>query len=304
MTNLDTGHPFNKAQALAAGISRHQLVGPSFQRVIHDRYVDASVPITTRLRAIAALQVSPDGAFVSHWTAAELWGGIVPTVPEIHLTVREPARRSRRTGVRAHVGGVGAKTATFRGLTISTPGQTFLDLAAAGLPFLDLVVLGDSLVRKRRISVEGLLAFVAAASARGVRAARHAARFVRAGVDSAMETRLRMLIVLAGLPEPQVNLIFRGPDGIWEIRLDLSYPDHKLIVEFDGQHHREATQWHRDLGRREYLEKRGWRLIVVTSPDMHGSPEGVLVRVRDALVDRGVPGVPRRFDPAWRQHFR
>lgn len=187
---------------------------------------------------------------------------------------------------------------------MSTPGQTFLDLAAAGIPLVELVVLGDSLVRKRRVSVERLLAFVSAATGRGAEAARRAVRFVRNGVDSAMESRLRMLIVLAGLPEPTVNLTFYGQDGAWEIRLDMSYPDQKVIVEYDGRHHGDdIDQWHRDLSRREHLERRGWRLIVVTSPDFHGSPENVLSRVRDALIDRGASGVPARFDPAWRSHF-
>lgn len=193
-TPLDIRSPFSKAQAVAAGISRHQLLGPRFHRVVYDRYVDASVPITTQLRATAALQVATTGAHISHWTAAELWGGIVPNASEIHVCVSEAADRPRRAGIRAHVGAAAASTSTFRGLSVSTPGQTFLDLAAAGLPFLDLVVLGDSLVRKRRISVDGLLAFVFAATGRGVRAARRAALFVRDGVDSAMETKLRMLI--------------------------------------------------------------------------------------------------------------
>ena len=38
-----------------------------------------------------------------------------------------------------------------------------------------------------------------------------------------MESRLRMLIVLAGLPEPDVNVIFRKPDSSWLMRLDLYY---------------------------------------------------------------------------------
>lgn len=89
-----------------------------------------------------------------------------------------------------------------------------------------------------------------------------------------METRLRLLIVLAGLPEPTVNLIFRRQDGDWKIRLDLRYPDHKSAVEYDGRHHGEdIDQWHRDLGRREYLEQRGGRLIVVTSPNSTGHPK-------------------------------
>ena len=74
------------------------------------------------------------------------------------------------------------------------------------------------------------------------------------GVDSGMETRLRLLLVLAGLPEPQVNVILRQPDGSWSMRLDLSYPHLELIVEYDGRQHADSTQqWKRDSRRREEL---------------------------------------------------
>ncbi len=49
-----------------------------------------------------------------------------------------------------------------------------------------------------------------------------------------METRLRLLLVLAGLPEPTVNVIVRGPDGEWLRRFDLCYPIFRLVVEYDG----------------------------------------------------------------------
>ena len=38
-----------------------------------------------------------------------------------------------------------------------------------------------------------------------------------------MESRVRMLIVLAGLPEPTTNHVIRYPNGDWRRRLDLSY---------------------------------------------------------------------------------
>lgn len=47
---------------------------------------------------------------------------------------------------------------------------------------------------------------------------------MRQGVDSPMETRLRMLIVLAGYPEPRVNVIIRHENGDWSTRLDLCHP--------------------------------------------------------------------------------
>ena len=46
-----------------------------------------------------------------------------------------------------------------------------------------------------------------------------------------------MLIVLGGLPEPQVNYILRELNGDWSQRLDLCYSELKLIIEYDGRRH-------------------------------------------------------------------
>jgi hypothetical protein len=54
----------------------------------------------------------------------------------------------------------------------------------------------------------------------------------RSGVDSPQETRLRLLLVLAGLPEPSVNLIIRQPDGSWRRRYDMAYEEFRLIIEY------------------------------------------------------------------------
>ena len=69
------------------------------------------------------------------------------------------------------------------------------------------------------------------------RTAAQAAAYVRAKVDSPMETRLRMLVVLAGLPEPVINLEVRDEDGEVLRKYDLAYPVVKVAVEFDGQVH-------------------------------------------------------------------
>ncbi|WP_404392841.1 hypothetical protein [Humibacillus xanthopallidus] len=75
------------------------------------------------------------------------------------------------------------------------------------------VVLGDSLLRRRRVTVDLLVEAATAHRGTGSRLARRAASLVRADVDSGMETRLRMLMVLSGLPEPVVNHKIRWPDG-------------------------------------------------------------------------------------------
>jgi hypothetical protein len=46
-----------------------------------------------------------------------------------------------------------------------------------------------------------------------------------------------------------------------------------------------------------------WRIIVVTRHDYFSAPEEVLHRVRDALIERGMLGVRRRFRTEWTRHI-
>ena len=118
-----------------------------------------------------------------------------------------------------------------------------------------------------------------------------------------METRLRLLIVLAGLPEPQVNFILRAADGSWKRRFDLCYPGVHLIVEYDGrQHALDIEQWRGDIARREELDGLGLRIIVVESNGIYVEPLRTLERIRTALRERGVR-VPRTFRTEWTRHF-
>jgi very-short-patch-repair endonuclease len=300
---FDPMQPFSRADARAAGIGLKTLLSSGFHKVFYDCYVSSTVPLTTRLRAKAALGVSPAGTFISHATAARIWGGIVPDTPDIHVTVPGTAGRTSRQGVKAHAGVNGAAVTSFRGLPVTTPNQTFLDLAAT-LDLVALVVLGDSLIKAGRTNAAALRDAARAWCGRGAKRARRAARYVRDGVDSAMETRLRMLLVLAGLPTPDVNFILRHPDGSWWMRFDMCYPSLKLIIEYDGRQHAEdSDQWLHDLKRREALDRMGWRIIVVTKQDYYEAPEEVLRRVRDALIDRGMAGVRRRFKTEWTRHI-
>ena len=118
-----------------------------------------------------------------------------------------------------------------------------------------------------------------------------------------METRIRLLIVLAGLPEPQVNFIVRVAGGKWRWRFDLCYPEYKLIIEYDGrQHAYDSEQWSHDLERREWLDQDGWRIVVVTSEGIYGDPLRTLHRVRRALEEQGAR-VRKSFNQEWMRHF-
>ena len=117
-----------------------------------------------------------------------------------------------------------------------------------------------------------------------------------------METRLRLLLVLAGLPEPEVNHVIRDEWGSILRRFDLAYPTLKLIIEFDGRHHvRRAEQWEADIARREALESDGWRTLIVTSAGIYRDPTATVEKVRRALQLRGVRVGPIR--DGYRVHF-
>lgn len=118
-----------------------------------------------------------------------------------------------------------------------------------------------------------------------------------------MESRLRMLIVLAGSPEPAVDYRVYDHDGRLLMRFDMCYPELKLIIEYDGRLHAESDQqWGRDLQRREDLDGRGWRIVVVRAADIYECPGRTLTRIVAALRDRGADG-PLRLRSDWERHF-
>ena len=136
---------------------------------------------------------------------------------------------------------------------------------AAGVGLVDLVVAGDAMVKKGLATLESLTRSVDGMSGAGVRVARRAVAYVRVGVDSAMESRLRMLLVLAGFPEPEVNVILRNLSGDWSRRFDMCYLALKLIIEYDGEQHGDLDHRDSDIHRREELERLGYTLVQVTS---------------------------------------
>jgi hypothetical protein len=118
-----------------------------------------------------------------------------------------------------------------------------------------------------------------------------------------MVTRIRLLIVLAGLPEPQVNFILRNAGRRWRWRFHLCYAEYKLIIEYDGRHHAfDSEQWIHDLERREWLDQDGWRIIIVISEGIYEAPLRTLQRVNTALDERGAR-VPKAFRQEWMRHF-
>ena len=292
-----------RAKARALGIPLSDLLGRNYTRLFHDTYVSSGQMINLPLRAGTIMKRLPAATHVSHHTAVRLWGGVAPDSADIHVSMASRETRCRRAGVAAHLATPAAQTTIRDGVPISTPVQAFLDLASVGVSLVDLVIAGDSLVEANDLDPAQFVAAAGAYQGRNAKRARRAASLVRADVDSPMETRIRLLVVFAGLPEPQVNFIMWAAGGKWRWRFDLCYPEYKLIIEYDGRHHAfDADQWIHDLERREWLDQDGWRIIIVVSEDIYGHPLRTLQRVRSALVERGAR-VPKSFNQEWMRHF-
>lgn len=299
---VDLSRPFTRDEAYASGLTDRDLRSARYVRIFRNVYVQRSTTRTLATRTEAALRVAPPSAIASHHTAALLWGGTVPRSSVVHLTV--PAGQDcQAAGLWTHRYRAPAAPVLRSGLRVTSPERTFCDLGRY-LDLVELVTLGDRLV-KRGVTSE--LRLVSAADDwPGPRRQRlqRAARLVREGVDSPPESRLRMLVVLGGLPEPVVNFIVRDPDtGAWLRRFELAYPALRLAIEYHGRWHRESDDiWSADIDRREELGRDDWRIVEVIAGGLDEDPSRTLRRVEAARRERGAAPTLRRSEE-WRPYF-
>ena len=296
---LDTATPFSRAAAIKAGMTDDQL-HRDHQQLLHGWWLARDVEVTPELLRRTALEASPSGSFLSHHSAAAQLGAVVPPAGEVHVATTTTARLDIST-IHWHRFKRSPELTRVRGLLCTTPSETFIDLGWL-LTVVDLVVFADSLARHEPDLLPRFRARAQRSIGRGAVRARAAAELVRSDVESPYETRLRLLVVLAGLPEPEVNHEVRDCDGRVIYRLDLAYGEHLLAFEYDGRHHiRREEQWEHDLRRRERLEAMGWRILVFVSADLHAGAGRTVERMRAAVVAAGLD--PGRPSAAWRRHI-
>ena len=120
--------------------------------------------------------------------------------------------------------------------------------------------------------------------------ARVALPLLRTGSESPRESMLRVIIVLAGLPEPECNLNIYSPRGRFLARADLVYPEFKILLEYQGDQHRtDRAQWRRDIRRTGSVEDHGWQMLQFTDDDLQ-NPVDLIARIELRLRGRGWTG--------------
>lgn len=289
------GRPFTVREGLRAGLTRGDLRSATLVAPWRGVRVPADLPAGLGLTCLAAGLLLPPGAAFDGPTATALHGlplprGVDPAVP---LVVRVGAGDPlpRLPGVRARVGPRGAPSPSpgAAHVRVVPPAEAWAALATdPSFPDDELVVVADAIAR-RQGGLRRLRATVQRyRGRRGAARMRRALGRTRLRVDSPQETRTRLLVVAAGLPEPEVNRDVLAEDGSgWLFRPDLRWLRAKVALEYDGLDHVRSDRRRRDIARRELADRHGWRVVVATAADLSTYRRRLVARVEDALHDQG-----------------
>jgi very-short-patch-repair endonuclease len=252
----------------------------AWRRLYRGVYADAGLPDSLAVRIRGARLLTPPSAVFSGRTAAYLHGAreLADRRGPVEVTVPADVRfgpvaglRIRRVDVPAQdVGDVG-------GWRCTTGIRTALDIARWE-PLPEAVAALDVLLGRGVVGARELQAAAGAGSGRGSRQAERAVRLADGRAESQPESRLRVILALAGLP-PVPQHVVRGPRGEFLARVDLAYPDLCLAVEYDGAWHAEDGQFARDRTRLNRLTAAGWAVLHVTAADLR-DPAALVARVR------------------------
>ena len=171
--------------------------------------------------------------------------------------------------------------------------------------FESLIVLGDAVIaatskqpvlakdRDAAAIYQDLVKFVERFTRfRGRPSCVRALPLISPGADSPKESEERLSLVAHGIPRPVANYVV--PDAAFAsgapITLDLAWPEFKVAVEYDGDHHRTSkAQWRRDQEKRGVLVGRRWLVFVATAASIANEDARAefAFNVARALASRG-----------------
>jgi len=284
---MDLRSPFRGSVAVASGVlTPSVLAGPRFRRLFPDVYVCAEVEPDLAVRSFAAAVLVGERGVVGGYSAAELLGAsCAPLAAPAEVVV--PGRRRAPPGLVVRVEKVpSAERWRVRAAAVTSPVRTALDLACR-VPLVEAVVGVDALAHRFGFPPHDVIR--CAYDHPGRRGAARLPRVVklaRPAAESPMETRIRLAIVLAGLPEPQLQV----PVGPY--RLDMAYPELRLGIEYDGREHLDQARALRDLDRQAYFTARAWRIVRFPKHVVLHEPARIPWTVRRAMI--AANGTPER----------
>ena len=227
--------------------------------------------LVDQLRAFAV--AAPRPFAFSHVTAARLLGIPVPLSleddGEVHIITPTRANRVRRAEVSGHRGLESRSVVEVQGLPVVDAADTWVDLGeyvGHGKPvgLDDLIAAGDAALNLVGSTARLREALERRIRPRGKVTLSYARHRVRPRAWSPMETRSRLMVVRAGLPEPAHNTDVVSKRGDWLGVGDLVWKEQRVVGEYQGaQFHSRARDRNHDRGRRERFEAGDWTVVEI-----------------------------------------
>jgi very-short-patch-repair endonuclease len=277
-----TKAPFSLEEARAAGLTKSALTGKAWQRIGAELYRWTGQGDDPVLTLSAWRRVLPDEALFAGATAAWLFGLDLKPADPVEIVVPRSSSLRSRAGLSVRRCDVPPEeVVSIRGFRATGILRTLLDLCLGRLAVEALVAL-DTAVHRRLTNAAALVQYAEASRGRAGAARLRSLALLGAPAESPMETRLRWLLIQAGLPRPEVQTNLRI--GTYRFRADLYYQASKLVVEYDGGNHRERMV--EDNRRQNVLLNNGYQVLRFTAADVYTRPKVVVADVRAALAGR------------------
>lgn len=246
-------------------------------------YAVGHASLDWRGRAVAAVLAVGERGVISHRSAAAAWGFLPAPDGVIEMTVTGSGLR-RRPGLVVHRASAldAPDVRRVRGVPVTSPARTLVDLARAGGEDLDRAVAEAQVLRLvTRRDLAG--AIERAADRRGMRALRRALESGAGGpTRSELERTMLRLLAGAGLPRPRVNA------RVGRFMVDFLWADERVVAETDGwAAHANRRAFERDRARDAELHAAGYVVLRFTWRQIDESPLLVAARVAQVLAVRG-----------------
>lgn len=276
--------PIPTRLAATAGLTLGRLRSKKWATPFHGVRIDRAAVVDLRTTCQALTAVARVPLAISDRSAATLYEWWLPrrlaALTEISVA---PGDLIKRPGVRCHRRVIAAKDLReVDGLVVTSPVRTILDLAAQ-LPLIDLVVVMDAALHMKTCTREELVARAHDRGVRGIARYRRALELCDGLSESAMETLMRLLIVLSGLPAPRPQVRIYDQHGTFVARTDLHAHGVRAAFEYDGGGHDEPVAHARDVKRWRDLRAAGYEVFPYTAAELYGAPRRIVVDYQRAL---------------------